>query len=71
MKTYEFLIVVGLIVVATVLGVKVQKEMALTGARYTPVKIEAPKENRDCVENNYYKYCKTSKQFTGKLVALN
>ncbi|MCP5005761.1 MAG: hypothetical protein GY941_17765 [Planctomycetes bacterium] len=71
MKRYEVLIVVGLIVVATVLGVKVQKEMTLTGAIYTPVKVEAPKENRDCVENKFYKYCKTNVKFTGKLIGLN
>ncbi len=70
MKRYEVLIIGVLSAVATVSGIHIQKERALTGARYTPVKVEV-KDDRDCVENDYYKFCKSSKQFTGKLVALN
>jgi len=54
-----------------VAGVHAQKERALTGARYTPVKVEAVKDNRDCIETVNHKYCKSSKPFTGKLVGLN
>ena len=70
MKRYKVLIIGVLSAAATVSGIHIQKERALTGARYTPVKVEV-KDNRNCVENDYYKYCKPSKQFTGKLVALN
>ncbi len=70
MKRYEVLIISVLSAVAAVSGIHIQKERALTGARYTPVKVEV-KDNRDCIENDYYKFCKSNKKFTGKLVALN
>ena len=56
MKRYEVLIIGVLSAVATVSGIHIQKERALTGARYTPVKVEV-KDNRDCVENDYFKFC--------------
>jgi len=70
MRRYQVLIIGVLSAVATVSGIHVQKERALTGARYAPVKVEV-KDNRDCVENDYFKFCKTIKPFTGKLTALN
>ena len=70
MKRYEVLLIGALAAVAVVAGVKAQKERALTGARYTPVKVEI-KDNRDCIETASHKYCKPSKPFTGKLVGLN
>jgi len=71
MKRYEVLLIGALSAVAVVAGVHAQKERALTGARYTPVNVEAVKDNRDCTETASYKYCKSSKPFTGKLVSLN
>ena len=71
MKRYEVLLIGALAAVAVVAGVHAQKERALTGARYTPVKVEAVKDNRDCTETASYKYCKSSRPFTGKLVGLN
>jgi hypothetical protein len=71
MKRYEVLLIGALAAVAVVAGVHAQKERALTGARYTPVKAVVVKDNRDCIETVSHKYCKPSKPFTGKLVGLN
>jgi len=60
MKRYEVLIIGVLSVVATVSGIHIQKERALTGAKCTPVKVEV-KGNRNCIENDYFKYCKPSR----------
>ena len=49
MKRYEVLLIGALAAVAVVAGVHAQKERALTGARYVPVKVEI-KDNQDCIE---------------------
>ena len=70
MKRYQILLIGVLSSVAIVTGVDAQKEQSLTGARYKPVKVTI-QESRGCVETAKYKYCKSSKPFTGKLVGLN
>ena len=71
MKRYEVLLIGVLVAVAAVAGVHAQKERELTGARYVPAKAVVTKDNRDCTETAKYKYCKSSKPFTDKLVGLN